>query len=607
MVKKMPKKSNRCLSNLQQFVSQEAGRPLKQRRLEYFSPTAPATVTTTTTTVLCAPSLQSALSSNDAVRRIPRSGIQLLEAVGQWVSHRRPPSLTVTPLRVVRRMVLSRLATEESKLKCVAFGLLNYIHLLKEEKTNSATDLFLVLLPKMDQCTKLEELMKLMDPTIGRSVGVHSSLGKKDKTSRRAPSSYLVTLCTTDVVQHVSATTLLSKVGVVLLLDPSPIEEERYATIATSLTAPQLLILLVGTTPSQVLHPSLSSAFQKRIPNESSNQKVPLGTLNTSNTTLEVQYTTAMGSSRVQLLLALLTKMSDRSGALPNTPKDLEAQPRCVTGRSVVIHFTTPQSCAFYCDVLYAMKLKKVAILCDSEEKIRGDKQKEDIKVEFCARFEEKIQQQVQGLEEGVVVLLSAYGLLPPSTNVLVAFEPIANVPFFASSLQSNIQQRGVHASIQVLICLFPHEEKEFLSLLRFSLEQCGTTTEPPPPSLQVTFSKLRTPSATSQFFLMQKFFSLHSKTFILQQKSYEGYRSFMNCYSRLKPVMVFDVKKLNLQKVGEQFGYQTDPPLLDLRTESTKFRPKRDVYKAAMGRLKRERQELTRRGALVVPEVDDE
>ena len=77
---------------------------------------------------------------------------------------------------------------------------------------------------------------------------------------------------------------------------------------------------------------------------------------------------------------------------------------------------------------------------------------------------------------------------------------------------------------------------------------------------------------------------------FVLNNKAYEAYRGLMQVYARLTPKSIYNVKEVNLQLAAETFGL-TEAPLLDLRTKATVFRPKEDLYKASMQRLRHERK----------------
>lgn len=110
-----------------------------------------------------------------------------------------------------------------------------------------------------------------------------------------------------------------------------------------------------------------------------------------------------------------------------------------------------------------------------------------------------------------------------------------------------------------------------------------------------ITFAPLQATSvASSSVASVQKLSSLHRKVFAIQQQAYDAFRATAQVYSRLQPKQVYDVTKVNLQKMAEQFGY-SEAPLLDLRTKATVFRPKEDFFKLAARRLKHERQAFKR------------
>jgi hypothetical protein len=321
-----------------------------------------------------------------------------------------------------------------------------------------------------------------------------------------------------------------------------------------------------------------------------------------SRPSLDVKYIVAEGHTR---FVHLFTLCSNQSRTL-----------------RITVRVSTPQVALFLTNIFYALKFDGGRIFCDSEPSIDGTAAS---KIDHGPLVEE-----IDKLSDGVgCVLFTAFGLVPASGSVFVQFDPMLDIANMCSEIADRLTP-GVAAPAAVMTPTTPAAKPVAAS----SVKSSKRPRTPPPtpvtasphasfsipqpaqanyrhiivffnsnevgagvPLLRATgqryniqFSELSPPRGPTVVLTLGKMSSLQAKLFTIQQEAYEAYRASMNVYARLQPTTVYDVQKVSLQKVAEQFGYE-EPPLLDLRTKATAFRPKEDYFKAAVRRLKSDRR----------------
>jgi hypothetical protein len=263
----------------------------------------------------------------------------------------------------------------------------------------------------------------------------------------------------------------------------------------------------------------------------------------------------------------------------------------------IVVHFTTPQVCSFICDVVYALQElpPEVLLLCDSEN---------------------SAQVRPGGLIEafdrarGSVILLSAHGLVPRSGRVFIQYDPMVSITNFCSFVRRALlpplsvapaecttgrrRSRTPPPTPTLAAADAPHPQYEHIvvfmyrSEVRFGIPILRSTAA----AQRLEVVNLPAPSAVPMALSLSRLKSLHKKIFVIQNKAFEAYRSTMQVYSRLTPKDVYSTETVPLDLVAEQFGFET-PPVLDLRTKSTPYRPRRDVYREMQVKLKEDRQRV--------------
>lgn len=309
------------------------------------------------------------------------------------------------------------------------------------------------------------------------------------------------------------------------------------------------------------------------------------------------------------------------------------------SGRPLVVHFACAETCAFVCDALYALQMlpDHVRLVCDSEILPRNQSDKS---VSATVRLAHDVLKQFQSTvdkgREGVV-LLSSLRLVPPVDGaVFVQFDPILDVMNFSSFLADRVLTQATTTEAAPVLtesvktpsktqskrarsnsppparAIMPSASSGsaaaaaaaqpggglvyqyhavILFVLRNELDELRTILTASGARFAITYTSSPAPAAgNSSLLAAQKLKSLVKKMFVLNNKAYEAYRGLMQVYARLTPKIVYNVKEVNLQAAAEVFGL-SEAPLLDLRTKTTVFRPKEDLYKTSMQRLRHERK----------------
>ena len=293
----------------------------------------------------------------------------------------------------------------------------------------------------------------------------------------------------------------------------------------------------------------------------------------------------------------------------------------------IVVHVATPQVALFLANVFYALKFDAGQIVCDSEASVDG--------TSVAKRDQSPTVAKIDGLPAGTgCVLFSAFGLVPATGDVFIQYDPMLDIANMGSFIASQLTP-GIARQEQVAAAAAIPATPVLAASATKSAAKRSRSTPPPTPTtsasaasfgaslaapttanyrhviifmnsnevagavpllkatgqrFNLTLTQLSPPRAATVLLTINKMASLHAKVFTIQQEAYEAYRATMQIYSRLQPTSVYDVAQVNLQSIGEQFGYK-QPPLLDLRTKVTAFRPKEDYFKVAVRRLKHERQ----------------
>ena len=389
--------------------------------------------------------------------------------------------------------------------------------------------------------------------------------------------------------------------AMVIVDEPQPRDEELYATLGMMLSGLRN-VHVVASTPELALNACVAPLCGSASSSSNAAAAVDEDEASSSNAfskDLPVSFVTTEGLPRLQTLLALLQ----------NSGRNNKIVVQCAT-----------QDCAiFLCDLLFALNSPEEGgfrLFCDSENK--DDKAQLAIDVATIAERFDKV--------TGGAVLLTAHGLLPKSGTLLVQYDPIVSMMHFVSNLLApaaanvaayqNYQSEVVAAAAangdaavttpftapaaakgyayrHIIVFFYPTEEAGALTLIADALRRVAAPNNFELRPEQIKPVSVNTAAAT--LLTIQSVKELHKKVFAIQNNAYNAYRSLMQVYSRLHPKTVFNVDALNLDAVAAQFGYE-ELPLLDLRTKNTQFRPKLDVYRAAIvkskGNMKRIRNE---------------
>lgn len=82
----------------------------------------------------------------------------------------------------------------------------------------------------------------------------------------------------------------------------------------------------------------------------------------------------------------------------------------------------------------------------------------------------------------------------------------------------------------------------------------------PPSPLISHLISHCTGPVTHPTLILLLQLEKLLSKNYYLHQSAREGFRSYLQSYASYSLKKIFDVKKLDLQKVGKAFGFAVPP-----------------------------------------------
>ena len=301
--------------------------------------------------------------------------------------------------------------------------------------------------------------------------------------------------------------------------------------------------------------------------------------------------------------------------------------------KKILVRFATKEVASLYCDVLLALDVK-AAILCDVQDDASLDQdggggsdpqQGSSPNGLPNAGFLRSTLRDFEGASAGCV-LLSAFGLSSPKADVILEFDPPADLrTFVASTLNASGDDARAETHIMMLepsanvaaIAAMKHHATALATVANQvatvetpSKKKSRSEAEEATPGQKLgqwRFKKLPTPSAATSYITGNKLRSLGKKLFTINNKGFKAYRSFVHYYALLQPKSIFDVYKLSLEEVAAQFGLD-EAPLLDLRTKVTQFRPKEDYSKFAQQREKRERREFREYAAAnLLPEEPEE
>ena len=394
----------------------------------------------------------------------------------------------------------------------------------------------------------------------------------------------------------------------VIINEPSTKDEEMYHTVGlllrTSMTPKCTFpekhslksVFVLASSPQLALHRCIDGVIGKQ-ESEESEAVAALGDF-------PLSYFVSEGVPRLQQLLTLLINQGERS--------------------KIVVHCATAETAVFLTDMLYALKIPEAAgnfrLLCDSE-----NYQEKDILMQDVASIEGRFDRIQVGKGGSGVVLVSAFGIVPKTGTVFVQYDPVVSMSHFTGSVLARISipVAAYHKHVEAvtmaaavedktpiapytapaaangfeykhaIMFLYPTEENGAIALISSAYNNVSAIKASIVPQRLAPTS---VGSCGAAFLAIKKLSTLHKRIFAIQNRAYEGYRSLMQVYSRLRPKSVFDVDELNLPRVAAQFGYdEANLPLLDLRTKATQFRPREDYVKAAAIKkkacLKRDRE----------------
>merc|ERR1711991_423507 len=325
-----------------------------------------------------------------------------------------------------------------------------------------------------------------------------------------------------------------------------------------------------------------------------------------------LHYFVAEGLAKYQLLHALIAA----SGAT----------------KKILVRFATKEVATFYCDALLASNVQ-ATVLCDVEGDAAlnsdgdddgagpsGDVADVPLRGLPPSHALRSVVSQFEGARRGCV-LLTAFGLTSPKADVVMDFDPPADVQTFTSAaLDADHDDAKASTRIMVLdkacqsgvIALMKHYAHAIAAAAgaRGHAQKKARAEAPNSQPMrvgQLRFERLPAPSAADVVVAGNKLRSLSKKLFTLANKAHDAYRSYMHYYALLRPTTVFDPYRLDLDEVASQFGLES-APLLDLRTKSNAFRPKEDYGKFAAQRDLHERRAFKRLAdETIQPEVDDD
>jgi hypothetical protein len=275
----------------------------------------------------------------------------------------------------------------------------------------------------------------------------------------------------------------------------------------------------------------------------------------------------------------------------------------------ILVRFATKEIASFYCDALLAANVN-ATIFCDVETDAALDDDEEvggsmDVPRAGVAPTH-VLQDVVKKFESSPTgcVLLSAYGLSSPHANIILEFDPPADLAAYVTSVmaadsadaaaKSHIMMLDPAAHTHVVATMKHHANVLSSAVRPKKAARTETTATPGSNDAAVPqwrFKRLPNPTASDLVIAGNQLRNLGKKIFTINNKGYHAFKSYMHYYALLRPQSVFDVYKLDFEQTAKQFGLD-EAPLLDIRTRSNQFRPKEDYTKFAAQRQKQQRRE---------------
>lgn len=372
---------------------------------------------------------------------------------------------------------------------------------------------------------------------------------------------------------------------------------DTLASLRSASARPAVPVLVVGATLKAVSAPFGASTYAalETVSVQAEGTKKDVRASSSAATakplSLSVSCMIAEGALRFQTLYGLIHMQTQNAAAASSSTTSVTL---------ITVHFATAETCLFWYDVLLALQeLPEAAcsIVCDTEGSAaerRNVMSDDEAKSSAISRV---LAAARRATAPKVIVLLSSYATYVPANElptqvtrrIFVQYDAplhVAQFPQWIASCMTTTGGAAIHPTTIAMVLLRKNEvERGILDVLNNASKNVDIG------GAAIHFSTSPAPSATTALLSFQRMKGLQKKLFVVAQRAFEAFRASMHVYSRLRPAEIFNVKQLNLDVYASEFGLE-EAPLLDLRTKATPFRPKEDLVKFAVHRLKSELRE---------------